>query len=134
MDVEQAVAAHFSGPPAHSASQQVTITSIPAYQSVTENDQFGGSITSTYSITDNGSIATFDISSTGSVTAYDNGVEEVPNKDINFSILEPVAYTVVVEATGSGDENFEAAGALSISTGELDPSETFNGLASPHFS
>jgi hypothetical protein len=63
----------------HVSQVQVIGTTIPFQESATAQDEFGGilaTVTANYSVTDNGSVATFDISCSGFISPEGYGVSE----------------------------------------------------------
>ena len=88
----------------HASQVEVVGTTIPFQQSAKVNDQSGGLVataTANYSVTDNGSVATFDISCSGFIDPAGYGVEEhSASGEPIFDLTQPCRYTATFNCTG----------------------------------
>ncbi len=86
-------------------------------------------MTATYNISDNGSLATFFLDTSFSLTASDNALGEQTGTGTTFNFSQPVNYTAVVSESGPGLVHLtfntlntpQITGTTSTYTGELLP-------------
>jgi hypothetical protein len=94
-------------------TQAVALTAVPIDQTITADDLNGGAVTATYVVTDNGSVATINISCAGTLTAPSNDLIEGNDlpvtgyKGIGFVFSQPVEYSAVLTDTGGAQEELE---------------------------
>jgi hypothetical protein len=118
--------------------QNVTIDSLPYQNTITEDDALGGTITTTFSLTDNGSVANIIITSSGSVTPYNSVFEgHSQGRGDSFILTQAVNYSMILEDEGSGSSEVILSGesggtnALQLFLGVSDTTETFTGVTGP---
>lgn len=119
--------------PEGSSSSIVHGTAIPFQQSISTTSTAGGSASATYSVTDNGMVATLDINASGVLSTADAQVAEGPyNYGTSFNFSEPVNYTAVLTDSGGGDLSFymNCVGVY-INTDFADSSKSYSGTLYP---
>ncbi len=112
----------------------VTATVLPIHQTVSVNDGYGGVLTTTYDVTDNGSVASIGIASSGSITTYNSIQEAGGVNDTRFTLAEPAFYTATIAPSGDGQGSLtlgSVSGMVYFESGGVSPPQTltFMGLA-----
>jgi hypothetical protein len=145
LDFNRLVYAEYTTNPTSFSVQPYQSTAVPLQQTLSADDGQGGRITTSYSVTDNGTQATIDITSSGSVTA-NNAISEGDGQGIttSFNLSMPVFYDATISTTGSasgGTLDLTEEGSLGLvgsgygyyfhtDTSVLTP-QTFTGTAYP---
>jgi hypothetical protein len=140
VSVNQDALASYSPPhgQGNAVSQSIVTGTLPVNQTLVENDLNGGVITATYNITDNGSVATYDISVSGTLSALNNSLIETsagtssdPNGTV-FSFSQPVGYSVTISDSGPGNYlgfSLFGAGVFVSAGGVPGQTSTYSGTA-----
>ena len=82
--------------------QSLSGTSLPVSASATASipgDSGGPLITANYNFTDNGTVAQFNIQTSGTLTAAAQDVYERSNRDIGFTLTAPASFTALETTT-----------------------------------
>lgn len=121
--------------PQEGSSQTVTGTTLPIQQTVTASTTYGGTVTATYNITDDGSVATFDIAATGSITPNDYGVYAgSAGNGTTFNFTRPVKYTATIAESGDRSMScFVIGGGAYINATISDSVQTYSGIIYPEY-
>ena len=104
MNLEQEISASYVGQvgPELQMFQYANTSTIPFHTMVSASE-YGASLTGTYDITDNGSVAVLSIYCSGSLSVYGAGLGESygpANKKTTFTLLQPAYVTLNVVSTG----------------------------------
>jgi hypothetical protein len=126
------------GNPGLSGKEQVSDQVVPFEQTASISSGSGGTITSTYKVTDNGTVAVFGITTAGSIVGPDEDLDESggfnpPYTRFSFSMPVICALSVSVTAGGSGAIDVEG-GPATLQYANLSPGTAINatGLLLPN--
>jgi hypothetical protein len=116
-----------------SSLEDVVSTAVPIGQTIMTSTTYGGYAEATYSVTQNNTQATFDISANGLLTVSDYGAVEgnydpQPGDATSFSFAVPVRYTISLSDSGDGGMNFYLSGGTYVNTGFADSSRQYGGI------